>query len=152
MPIEYRSGDASDPRETRPLIIVHCCNNEGGWGRGFVLSLSQRWPDPEREYRRCYREEGLLLGGVQLIEVEPRVWVANLIGQDGMRYRQGIPPIRYPAIRKGLQKVAVFAREVGATVQMPKMGAGLAGGYWGFIEGIIKDEMKDLPVVVYDLV
>lgn len=152
MPVEYRSGDASDPRETRPLIIVHCCNNEGGWGRGFVLALSQRWPDPEREYRRWHQGGELPLGQVQFVEVGPQVWVANLIGQDGVRHRGGTPPVRYPAIRKGLQRVAVFAREVGATVQMPRMGAGLAGGYWPFIEGIIQDELKDLPVVVYDLV
>ena len=36
---------------------------------------------------------------------------------------------------------------------MPRIGAGLAGGAWTIIEGIIREELsaKNIPVAVYDL-
>jgi hypothetical protein len=36
---------------TRQLGIAHVCNDRGGWGKGFVMAISQRWPQPEMEYR-----------------------------------------------------------------------------------------------------
>jgi hypothetical protein len=66
-----------------------CCNDEGGWGRGFVLALSRRWSEPERRYRAWARGEEdsapFALGQVQLVPVEESLWVANLIGQHGIR-------------------------------------------------------------------
>ena len=47
---DYTIGNATQP-EGRPAIIVHVCNDVGAWGRGFVLALSRRWPEPERRYR-----------------------------------------------------------------------------------------------------
>src|SRR5262245_22379163 len=45
-------GDATAPRVDGPKIIAHVCNDVGGWGAGFVLAVSRRWPEPERAYRR----------------------------------------------------------------------------------------------------
>lgn len=49
--ITYVRGDATAPRGEGVKLIVHCCNDPGGWGRGFVLALSRRWPEPEAAYR-----------------------------------------------------------------------------------------------------
>ena len=156
MPIQYVIGDATNPRETGPRIIVHVCNDVGGWGRGFVVALSRKWPEPERRYRAWYRGNEPIpfaLGQVQFVQVDQQLWVANLIGQHDVRPHGGVPPIRYEAIREGLQRVATFAQEVGATVHMPRIGAGLAGGKWDAINAIIEAELttNGIPVVVYNL-
>ncbi len=85
--------------------------------------------------------------------MEKNVWVANLIGQHDIKRSQGSKPIRYEAISQGLSCVAQQALSKGASVHMPRIGCGLAGGTWDKIEPIIQVELsdKDIPVFVYDL-
>lgn len=156
MGIEYQIGDATRPTGDRPKIIVHVCNDAGGWGKGFVAALSRRWREPERYYRawhHCKEAQPFALGQVQFVQVEGAVWVANLIGQHGIGFQNGLPPIRYEAIRAGLHVVAMKAKELGADVHMPRMGSGLAGGKWNEIERIIGEELivRGVAVTVYDL-
>ncbi|HEX8221621.1 MAG TPA: macro domain-containing protein [Chloroflexia bacterium] len=156
MNINYMTGDATAPQGTGAKIIVHMCNNKGGWGRGFVLALSRRWPEPERAYRAWHRGAVAIpfeLGQVQFVQVEADVWVANLIGQHGVRPQGATPPIRYEAIRKGLKEVANQAKALGASVHMPRIGSGLAGGKWEEVAPIAQEELisNGISVTVYDL-
>ena len=52
-----------------------------------------------------------------------------------------------------LESVSKFAHEHQASVHMPRIGAGLAGGNWSTIEKIIKDTLvaAGIEVNVYDL-
>ena len=153
--ITFLLGDATQPVGDGPQVIVHVCNDIGRWGRGFVLALSRRWKAPEASYRAWCQEQPLVLGEVRFVTVEPTLWVANLIGQQGIAGLPGAgsPPVRYDAIRVGLERVAVFALEHQAAVHMPRIGTGLGGGQWEEIEGIIKDTLVDVgvQVFVYDL-
>ncbi len=154
--ISYVTGDATAPIGAGTKIIVHVCNDMGGWGRGFVVAVSKRWREPEERYRQWFREGGpqpFELGQVQFVEAHPDLWVANLIGQHGIRSEGGQPPIRYDAIRTGLASVRDFARPRSASVHMPRIGAGLAGGRWDEIAPIVTTELveHDVSVTVYDL-
>lgn len=83
----YITGDATAPNAAGPSIIAPVCNDVGGWGRGFVIAISQRWPEPEQEYRRWYRERNTNdfgLGAVQVVRVGADLWVANMIAQHGV--------------------------------------------------------------------
>jgi O-acetyl-ADP-ribose deacetylase (regulator of RNase III) len=156
MSISYISGDATQPTGEGPKIIVHVCNDIGGWGRGFVLALSKRWPEPEQHYRAWHRgEEGapFALGEVQFVQVDEAIWVANLIGQRDVRTVEGVAPVRYEAMRKGLRRIAEEAQRLGASVHMPRIGCGLAGGKWEEVGSIVEDELakRGVPVTVYDL-
>jgi O-acetyl-ADP-ribose deacetylase (regulator of RNase III) len=156
MKINYLIGDATNPVGDGTKIIVHVCNDIGGWGRGFVVALSKRWPEPEQRYRAWHRGEEKIpfdLGEVQFVKVTDSIWVANMIGQRDVRAVAGIPPVRYDAIRKGLQRVAEEARRSGAAVHMPRIGCGLAGGKWEEVGKIVEQELSDrnVPVTVYDL-
>ncbi|MEZ6188704.1 MAG: macro domain-containing protein [Planctomycetota bacterium] len=136
-------------------MIVHVCNDRGAWGKGFVLALSQRWSAPEAAYRRWHQDPGespFELGAVQFVEVEPALWVANLIGQHGIRSLQGVPPVRYDAIHAGLERVAAFAREHAASVHLPRIGCGLAGGTWDRVEPLLEATLaaRGVGVTVYD--
>ncbi|MEV4004425.1 macro domain-containing protein [Actinomadura sp. NPDC049753] len=155
--IRYVTGDATSPQAKGPKIIAHICNNRGGWGKGFVLAISKRWPEPEAAYRRWHRDRAgndFELGAVQLVQVARDIWVANMIGQHGIKTsRSSGPPIRYDAVRQCLHHLAAHATRLGATIHMPRIGTGLAGGRWERIEPLITSELTDhgIPVTIYDV-
>jgi O-acetyl-ADP-ribose deacetylase (regulator of RNase III) len=153
--ITYVKGDATCPQAKGRKLICHICNDLGGWGKGFVLALSRRWAEPERKYRAWYadrRRNGFGLGSVQFVQVEPYIWIANMVAQRGMKRGSSGPPIRYDAVAECLQQVAAKARELGASVHMPRIGCGLAGGDWSVIESLIEQHLVEVgvPVTVYD--
>jgi O-acetyl-ADP-ribose deacetylase (regulator of RNase III) len=156
MPLNYVKGDATKPTGTGNRIITHCCNDLGYWNAGFVKALSRRWSEAERAYRRWAagnESRPFTLGKVQFVRVAPGLCVANIIGQSGIANHRHKAPIRYDAIRKGLQSVRDLALTHNASIHMPRMGAGLAGGQWGRIAQIVEDELCNygLQVTVYDL-
>jgi hypothetical protein len=119
------------------------------------LPSRARWSLPESEYRRWYAERDrndFRLGEVQLVRVEPELFVANLIGQHGLRRSGGRPPIRYDSVGAGLAKVRNHAMAGAASVHMPRIGCGLAGGKWEEIEPIVERELTahGVEVTVYD--
>jgi O-acetyl-ADP-ribose deacetylase (regulator of RNase III) len=94
---------------------------------------------------------------------EPGLWVINMIAQTGYgrsgtaQHRDGAdgeaprPPIRYEALETCLQKVARSAKVLGASIHMPRIGCGLAGGRWEEVEPILTRTLDPLSVTVYDL-
>ncbi|MFE0817971.1 GNAT family N-acetyltransferase [Streptomyces sp. NPDC058794] len=54
--IRYVRGDATVPSVKGVKVIAHVCNDLGGWGKGFVLAISRRWPEPEAAYRAWHRD------------------------------------------------------------------------------------------------
>lgn len=153
--ITYLKGDATSPQAKGEKIVCHICNDLGGWGKGFVLAISKRWPEPEKDYREWHRfraKNDFALGKVRFIEVSNYITIANMIGQRGMKTGSKGPPIRYDAVKSCLSLVAQEAIAKNASVHMPRIGCGLAGGKWEKIEPIIIDELitKDIKVFVYD--
>lgn len=152
MAITYLTGDATEPVKT-PALIMHVCNDVGGWGRGFVLALSKKWKNPERAYRTAYGIDGLDLGEVQFVPVADGITVANMIAQhDIVRDSGGNPPIRYWALAQCLITVGEWC-EMNDThsIHAPRIGCGLAGGDWSVVEPLIEFYLKDCDVYVYDL-
>jgi len=153
--ITYLKGDATHAQAKGIKVICHICNDLGGWGRGFVVAISRRWPQPEQQYRAWYAERNANdfgLGAVQFVQVEPYIWVANMVAQRGLKGGSKGPPIRYEAVAECLKKVTVKAAELGASVHMPRIGCGLAGGEWSKIEPLILEALceQGLSVTVYD--
>ncbi|MET9433839.1 Appr-1-p processing protein [Streptomyces sp. NPDC006551] len=154
--ITYVQGDATAPHGRGVKIIAHVCNDLGGWGKGFVLALSRRWPEPEAAFRRWHRERArndFGLGAAQFVQVGPYVWVANMVGQRGIRTgRSTGVPVRYEAIDAALALLAGKALELGASVHMPRIGCGLAGGKWSRVEPLVAERLvaRGIPVTVYD--
>ncbi len=152
MTIEYVRGDATAPRGGGARIIAHVCNDTGGWGKGFVLALSRRWPGPEAAFRAWYAD-GFALGDAQFVRVEPELWVANMVGQHGLRTKGSTAvPVRYAAIDTALGTLGDKALELGASVHMPRIGCGLAGGEWSRVEPLVTRRLvaRGVAVTVYD--
>ncbi|MFF9300865.1 macro domain-containing protein [Streptomyces sp. NPDC014764] len=153
--IRYVRGDATAPPVKGVKVIAHVCNDIGGWGKGFVLALSRRWPEPEAAYRAWHRGRAANdfgLGAVQLVQAERYVWVANMIGQRGVRTGSKGVPVRYEAVDTALDRLAGHALELGASVHMPRIGCGLAGGRWSRVEPLVEERLveRGVTVTVYD--
>lgn len=151
--ITYVTGDATRPQGAGNKIIAHVCNDVGAWGKGFVLALSRRWREPEAAYRAWFGESILILGAVRLVQVHRQLYVANMIAQHGIKAVRGEPPIRYAAVNACLLDLGDKAVELGATVHMPRIGCGLAGGTWDKVEPLVRQQLcsRGIPVFVYDL-
>jgi O-acetyl-ADP-ribose deacetylase (regulator of RNase III) len=155
--ILYLKGDATQPQGVGHKIIVHVCNDIGKWGKGFVVALSKRSIKPEQVFREWFanrQNNDYGLGAVQFVSIASDIWVANMIGQHKIKVKGdvGIPPISYDAINQALNTVGEKALVLQATVHMPRIGCGLAGGEWHLIEPLIIKHLssRDVAVTVYD--
>jgi O-acetyl-ADP-ribose deacetylase (regulator of RNase III) len=139
--IHYLIGDATEPVK-KPAMIIHCCNDAGGWGRGFVLALRSKYPETEKSYREWFASGDPHLGDTQFVQVTSDICVANMIGQHGTRWEGKTPPIRYDAIEMCLKTVYEKATKDEAIVCGPRFGCVLAGGDWKIISQIIEKTMS----------
>lgn len=163
--ITYVKGDATLPQaqhDNEQCYIVHCCNNLGAWGSGFVVAVSKRWRKPETNYRNWALTGNDLgsdfkLGEIQYVRVEPNIVVVNMIAQHGVGISGSNIPLRYGALYRCLNDVAMGiitdTKDVPYSIHMPRIGCGLAGGDWTQVEDIIERTLVELeiPVTVYDL-
>lgn len=160
MNIKYVTGDATLPQGEGNKIIAHICNDVGAWGAGFVMALSARDMGPQMSYQSWYfgEEEALVGGRIQMVPdfmLQGDVWVCNMIAQRSVGDMDGVPPIRYTWLATCLVKLRKAAQNMRpqASVHMPRIGTGLAGGKWENIEALIENLLcgHDVPVTVYDL-
>ena len=149
--IQYLEGDATRPIGTGNKIIAHVCNDAGKWGKGFVLALSKRWREPRDAFLLVHSRRALMLGMVQLVPVERSIWVANMIAQHDTVPQDGVPPIRYDALLDCLKQLGFEAHQRNASIHIPRIGCGLAGGKWERVETMLRDTLPLTPVFVYDL-
>ena len=145
--INFLIGDATQPIKI-PALIVHICNDcfPPAWGSGFVLAVSERWEEPEREFRRRRN----YLGDVRFVEVTDEITVANMVAQHGVGLKHG-PPKRYEALHECLIIVAEYAKINNLSIHMPRIGCGLAGGEWSAVRDVIDATLDGLEIFVYDL-
>ena len=79
--------------------------------------------------------------------------LASMIGQSGTGTGSRGPPIRYDALSQALAAVGARAAERGASVHLPRIGTGLAGGEWERVEPLLLQMLAAHPGVemyVYD--
>lgn len=162
--IMYVVGDATHPMGEGKKFIVHVCNDRGGWGAGFVLALSKRWKEPEQCYRSLHRygEDDFRLGRIQYVSVGDDTVVINMIAQKGYgksnsalhraaNERDSEIPLQLDHLEHCLQQAGDLARREGASVHMPRIGCGLAGGKWKDVEPIVERTLEGIDVFVYDV-
>lgn len=152
--IEYNTGDATRPTNTRS-VIMHCCNDIGAWGSGFVLALNDTFDIGPREtyYNAIENGEG---GGSVSFWRDPNstLIVANIIGQHRtIRDETERPPIRYNWLSQGVRTVCKVAAQEEYEIACPRLGSGLAGGDWAVISNMIDaiSNFYGVKVTVYDL-
>jgi O-acetyl-ADP-ribose deacetylase (regulator of RNase III) len=154
--ITYVTGDALSPEADGPAIVAHIVNDATpNWGgRGFAQAVRERLPNVQEDFRQWARLHRPLfrLGESRLFKVSAGRWIESMICQEGYG-PSATPKLRYGPLQGCLTRLADHALAHGATVHMPRIGAGQAGGSWEIIEELIGQEVcgRGVLVNVYDL-
>jgi O-acetyl-ADP-ribose deacetylase (regulator of RNase III) len=154
--IEFVFGDATKPAGDDLRIIAHVVSDGAMiWGGGgFAAAVRRAWPHAQEEFREWISQQrgNLSLGRVHFSSIQEGVQVASIVAQKGYGPSDK-PRIRYGALRHGLTEVARIAVDAHASVHMPRIGTGMAGGSWELVAELVKDAFAPtgLHVTVYDL-
>jgi O-acetyl-ADP-ribose deacetylase (regulator of RNase III) len=153
--ITYLRGDATAPRGSGFRLLAHIVSDRGMiWGAGFGRAVRKKWPPVQEEFAKWTvgNRADFQLGNVHFSSVNDSLAVAHMIAQHGIGPSR-TPRIRYGALELCLHRVADQASRTGASVHMPRIGTGEAGGSWDIVSEIIEDELcrRDIGVTVYDL-
>lgn len=154
-PIRLLHGNVLEPRNGGKKIICQLVNDKAvKWGGGVARKIAKRFPNAEEAYSKQVIQipQRDRLGRAVFSQASEDVTIASLIGQEGFGPSL-FPRIRYAALHTCLEQVAEHAAFIGATIHMPKIGAGSSGGDWQTIEEMIDDVMvrAGLFVTVYDV-
>lgn len=155
LPIRLLHGNVLEPRNGGKKIICQLVNDKAiKWGGGVARKIAKRFPGAEKAYTEQVMQipQRDRLGRVIFSEASEDLTIASLIGQEGFGPSL-FPRIRYAELQTSLEQVADHAASIGASIHMPKIGTGSAGGDWSTIEEMIDDVMvrKGLFVNVYDV-
>ncbi|MBU5922711.1 macro domain-containing protein [Enterobacter sichuanensis] len=139
--IKLLSGNAVEPLK-KSIVIAHIVNNKGKWGKGFVLSLSNKYPSAKEYYLNSFNGNNIPeLGTVDfvLVDAKEQIFIANMYAQDGIKKNVNDKNqyVCYASLEVCLEKLSDFALVNRLSVQMPRIGAGLGGGDWDVIESLI---------------
>jgi O-acetyl-ADP-ribose deacetylase (regulator of RNase III) len=154
--ITYLTGNALEPRGTGLKVVTLLVNDATpNWGgRGFAAVVRRTWPDVQEDFQNWVAQsrENLRLGKVRVYQRLPDLAVASLVAQHGYG-ESSSPRVRYSALETCLREVAEFALAGGASVHMPRIGAGSGGGVWAVTQEIVLATLcrLSIPVTVYDL-
>ena len=129
-------------------VILQQVNAQNAMGSGFAKAVYEKWPIVKTEFHswsRTFQRDVDRMGKIQTIEVEPGLWVVNIVGQqfagrDAKRYTS------YDALADGLFRVAHWMATTpyfSTDVHHPLMGAVLGGGEWSIIKSIIEHNMGE---------
>lgn len=145
--INYIKGDLLGAKEK---VIVHGCNNRGIMGSGVARQIRERWPTVYSTYELKHSVFGLELGSIIPVKTTDGKIIVNAITQDGFG-RDGGQYVIYEALEKCFDQINDRAPVWNVSeIAMPRIGAGLGGGNWQIIEGIILKTAKNYTPVVYD--
>jgi hypothetical protein len=159
------------------ILIPHCCNDIGAMGSGFIIPLINYSKAPQEcyfhwfgkptekenfdpiqpdHYRFWVSNKTPKLGEWQLVAVNKKVAIANMIGQHGVKSITNQTPIKYWAISKIMSFIRdriVEGKLQVDEIRCPRFGSGLAGGNKEFIEALIKEIWVDagIKVTIFEL-
>ena len=151
--IQYLRGDATEPRGDGYKIIAHIANDKSKrWGSGFGRAISHKWPKIKKEFLSFASNNVICLGRTHKTEITNNLAVFTMIAQKGYG-ESSKSRIRYESLATCLELLAKESLKYSASIHMPRIGTGYAGGDWEIISKLIDNILvKDgIKVTVYDL-
>jgi O-acetyl-ADP-ribose deacetylase (regulator of RNase III) len=153
--IEYLVGSATEPRGEGDKIIAHVVNDATArWGGGFARVLANRWPEAQSDFVSWTQKNKshLCLGQHRLFRIGEELSFFHMIAQHGFGPSEK-PRIRYRYLETCLSALAEIARQQSASIHMPRIACGQAGGNWSIVSEMIQDILcrSAVKVTVYDL-
>jgi len=133
--MKHYIGSALDPVGTDRFVIAHIVNDKHAWGAGFVVPLAKKFPASRQAYLGLHEH---IRGLIQIVgvSIDYRVGcVVNMCAQTlGVKH-----PLDYEALKLCIGHTQRFALNAGASVHIPRIGCGLAGGDWTRIVRMIPE-------------
>lgn len=154
--MKFVKGDVTKLRGSGPRILAHIVNDKTpNWGAGVGRAVQVKWPEIHGAFKSWVLKtpRALSLGNVFHSDIlDEQVSVFQMICQHGY-VQTGKTLVRYAPLKQCLEKLAAFAEQSKATIHMPKIGTGYAGGSWQFIQQMIDEVLcsKGLSVTIYEL-
>jgi O-acetyl-ADP-ribose deacetylase (regulator of RNase III) len=136
--------------DTELGCIGHGVNCQNKMGSGVAKALFTKYPEIKKEYHEfCeMNKDSKLLGRAQFVMTSDGKIVYNMFTQDKYGY-DGKKYVNYAAVVEIFTKLAKSSI---TRIAIPKIGCGLAGGNWTFMEQLINDTVgDDLEIWVYEL-
>lgn len=150
--VAYLTGDVTEPRKGGFRIISHLVNDRSvRWTSGLGGAISGKWPGVQASFR-AWAESRRALGRSHYFPASQDLGIFSMVAQSGYG-PSARPRIRYGSLAACLEELGEKSAEKGATVHMPRIGAGFAQGDWRIIEGLVDKHLvkRGLDVTVYDL-
>lgn len=115
-------------------------------GSGIAAQIKHRFPD-------AFKADDCTASGADKIGkftwahsgTDRQFIIVNAYTQRN--YGRGVDHFEYEGFRRILKQLALFAKP-SDRIGFPMIGAGLAGGDWNRIKGIIQEELADFDVTV----
>jgi hypothetical protein len=152
--IQFITGDATAPCGSGTRILAHVVNDATpNWGAGFGRLVQQKWPLVQQAFRESWFSSSRKhLGDTFFSEAETGLSICQMVCQHGYGASER-PRIRYAALRDCLLSLRDTALDEKASVHMPRVGTGEAGGSWTLISALIDEVLcaAGLSVTIYDL-
>jgi O-acetyl-ADP-ribose deacetylase (regulator of RNase III) len=123
-------------------VIVHGCNCFHTMGGGIALQIATIFPEALKKDRTTAYGSKDKLGdysSIRVVREEKSFTIVN--GYTQYSFGGGEVNVDYLAIQELFKKIAKDFS--GLRIAYPKIGAGLAGGDWNVIKGIICEELKN---------
>lgn len=146
-------GDALEPRGMGPRIIAQIVNDKAStWGAGFARAVRLQYPEVQTQFKDWVNENrrNLSLGKTHFAPVSPDLTVCSMVAQHGFGESEK-PRLRYAALKRCLLDLKAEAQRRRASVHMPRIGSGWAGGNWSIIAQLIDEALvaQGVEVTVY---
>lgn len=132
----------------QPFIMAHGCNCHTLMRSGIAGEISRAFPEvPARDklfHDTCIETFGTnqyMLGNIYAVSFG-NVGIINAYTQ----YHPG-KDVRYDAIEQAFERIEKLGL---SCVYIPLIGAGIAGGDWEVIKGIINDACVNTPIIVVE--
>lgn len=148
-------GNALEPRGVGYKIIAHIVNDKTpNWGAGFGRAIKKEYPLAQKDFAEwaARNPNDYFLGNVHISTISDELSVVHMIAQHG--YGESTRPrIRYEALKNCLERLKDIAVSLGASVHMPRIGTGYAGGNWSYILELIDGILvrNNVGVTIYTL-
>ncbi|CAF0884246.1 unnamed protein product [Adineta ricciae] len=155
--LHYVFGDVMKPQlhDEKCAILVHCVDDSGRWpSKGVFASISQRSKEPEKQYTLAHEMQDIHMGDSHLIAIndcgvdddEPpcEQYVALIVAQHRNKFD-------FTALDSALRSLGKAAKQMKASVHLPRIGVGSQGFNWYGTEKLIKKYLAshNIPTYIY---
>lgn len=154
-PLASIYGNVLDPVADGMKTVAFLVNDQAKyWGGGVAKAAGQKYPRAHAEFSAWLSDipKSERLGKVFYSQADTDIMIAAIVAQAGVGPSDRTR-LRYTALEKAFNSLYETVRETHASVHMPRLGTGAAGGSWPAIEDLVRQTLvrNHVPVTIYDL-